>query len=491
MSNNAESMRSSGSPDYWFLFRMDGTVSRSRYTSVGFSLAILKYAFEAAAIGLLTRRFYTPIDFLSPLLSTRATFTEGAPQWLGIALVLWTVPFVWVAVAMSVRRCRNAGYTPWLALLILVPAVNYLTMLVLAGLDGPPEPDSEEARQDRELADIWKPPTVDSMPDIDVSGSSGTTAQESSGWLAAIAGAAAGATYAMFSVLLTIYVLDSYGAALFFGTPIVAGAVSGFIFNNPVRRTLGQTLLQSTAMMLGCCCGFLLVGLEGVICIFMAMPIMVPLAIMGAVVGRSIAAGTTRPKREANRMLWCLAGLPMLASVERLVVPEPTYAVSTTIDIQASPSEVWEQVIAFPEITEPPAWFFRTGIASPLRARIDGSGVGAIRHCEFTTGTFVEPITVWDENHRLAFDVTEQPHPMFELTPYRHIHPPHLDTSFRSTRGEFLLEPLSDGGTRLTGTTWYVLQMHPQAYWTLWSDQLIHQIHLRVLKHIRSVAESR
>lgn len=121
--------------------------------------------------------------------------------------------------------------------------------------------------------------------------------------------------------------------------------------------------------------------------------------------------------------------------------------------------------------------------------RIDGSGVGATRYCEFTTGTFVEPVTVWDENRRLAFDVSEQPEPMFELTPYRHIHPPHLSGSFRSTQGEFLLEPLPNRSTRLTGTTWYVLEMYPQTYWTLWSDELVHQIHLRVLNHIRNEAE--
>ena len=220
----------------------------------------------------------------------------------------------------------------------------------------------------------------------------------------------------------------------------------------------------------------------------MAVPILLPITLMGATVGRSIAIETLHPQRESQGMMWCIAGLPLLAAMEGLIAPNPTFAVRTAIDIQAAPEIVWQTVIAFPEITDTPAWFFRSGIAAPLRARISGSGVGAIRYCEFTTGTFVEPITVWDENRRLAFDVTDQPDPMFELTPYRHIHPPHLDGVFRSTRGEFRLEPLPGGATRLIGTTWYVLEMHPQSYWTLWSDALVHQIHLRVLNHIRSRA---
>lgn len=79
---------------------------------------------------------------------------------------------------------------------------------------------------------------------------------------------------------------------------------------------------------------------------------------------------------------------------------------------------------------------------------------------------------------------------MFELTPYRHIHPPHLKGSFRSTRGEFVLEPLAEGGTRLVGTTWYTLDIAPHAYWHHWTDAIVHRIHLRVLEHIKQVAES-
>jgi hypothetical protein len=44
----------------------------------------------------------------------------------------------------------------------------------------------------------------------------------------------------------------------------------------------------------------------------------------------------------------------------------------------------------------PPGWLYAAGVAYPLRARIHGEGVGAVRHCEFTTGAFVEPITAWE-----------------------------------------------------------------------------------------------
>ena len=49
----------------------------------------------------------------------------------------------------------------------------------------------------------------------------------------------------------------------------------------------------------------------------------------------------------------------------------------------------------------------------------------------------------------------------------------------------FTAPALPGGRTHLEGTTWYALKIHPAAYWHLWSDLLIHQIHGRVLEHIK------
>ena len=112
-----------------------------------------------------------------------------------------------------------------------------------------------------------------------------------------------------------------------------------------------------------------------------------------------------------------------------------------------------------------------------------------MRHCTFNTGAFVEPITVWDAPRRLAFSVRSQPPPMKELSPYGDVHPPHLDGFLRSRRGEFRLTRLPGGRTLLEGTTWYENRMWPAAYWRAWSDTLIHEIHLRVLRHVRTLSE--
>ena len=107
----------------------------------------------------------------------------------------------------------------------------------------------------------------------------------------------------------------------------------------------------------------------------------------------------------------------------------------------------------------------------------------------FSTGPFVEPITVWDPPRRLSFDVRSQPAPMHEWSPYGRIQPKHLHGYLVSKRGQFRLTRLANGPTLLEGVTWYQHGLWPAEYWKWWSDAIIHRIHLRVLNHVRMLAE--
>jgi hypothetical protein len=226
-------------------------------------------------------------------------------------------------------------------------------------------------------------------------------------------------------------------------------------------------------------------------CIAMLLPLALPLAAFGGIFGFLV-----------QRRRWIQSGAPAFISALILLAPgvewtehviapvPPVFVVRSSIDIQAPPERVWRQVVAFTEIPPPTEWMFRVGIAYPIRAETLGSGPGAERHCVFSTGAFVEPIEVWDEPNRLKFSVETNPAPMNEWTPYSHIDPPHLHGFFVSNGGQFLRTPMSNGGTHLEGTTWYRHTLWPAAYWKLWSDAIIHKIHMRVLRHIRDEVEN-
>ena len=236
--------------------------------------------------------------------------------------------------------------------------------------------------------------------------------------------------------------------------------------------------------------GTMVAAIEGAICIAMAAPLWFALAIIGTWVGWGMQSKRWRTHMNVKTLLLFVLTVPLLMGAEfNANLTAPLLRVTSSLDIQAPPAQVWKYVIAFSELPPPQEWIFKAGVAYPMRAAIHGHGAGAVRHCIFSTGPFVEPIHVWDAPHLLRFGVTANPSPMQELSVYKHLDPPHLHGYLVSKEGQFRLIPLPGGGTRLEGTTWYEHHLWPSHYWQLWSDYIIHQIHLRVLKHIKALAE--
>src|SRR5690242_18924849 len=105
---------------------------------------------------------------------------------------------------------------------------------------------------------------------------------------------------------------------------------------------------------------------------------------------------------------------------ESIASPQPPLmAVRTAVALDAPPATVWRHVVSFSDLPAPVEWIFSTVSAYPVRASIADSGPGAVRHCEFSTGPFVEPSQVWVEPRLLQFSVTRNPAPMEEWTPYK------------------------------------------------------------------------
>lgn len=270
-----------------------------------------------------------------------------------------------------------------------------------------------------------------------------------------------------------------YGIVLFGLAPVLIGAVCAW-WLKPVSAGQGASI-GAVAVLVS---GFMLLAfhLEGAVCIAMSLLLVVPI---GAVGGWLAWAGqNSRHQSFALLVLIPVSGYALDGNAR-----PPLFEVRSSVEIHASPEQVWKRVVSFPELAEPDEWYFRAGIAYPQRARIEGSGPGAVRYCEFSTGPFVEPIETWDEPRLLRFRVTENPAPMREWSPYGKLEPKHLHGYMISKQGQFRLTELPAGRTLLEGTTWYQHGLWPSQYWRVWSDAVIHRIHLRVLNHIKALAE--
>jgi hypothetical protein len=283
--------------------------------------------------------------------------------------------------------------------------------------------------------------------------------------------------------------LRNYGWGLFVALPFAMGLVSVLIYAGPKKRSFGSCMLVAILPILFAGLCLFVMAAEGAICLIMAAPIGLVLALFGGIVGYIIVGNRGAPINPDVMML-VLVSVPFTMGMEkRADEAPPLLSVTTSVVINAPPEEVWPNVVSFSPIPLQRDWILHTGVAYPTQARIVGTGVGAVRHCIFTTGEFIEPIEVWDEPRRLRFSVADQPEPMEELSPYPHLKTPHLHGYLQSHEGELRLTALPGGKTLLEGTTWYTDRIWPSQYWQAWSDLMIHHIHLRVLNHIKNLSE--
>lgn len=445
-----------------------GTMGRRDYVLWGCVLFAVKYNLDRFVAAACFGRPWLPWSYLTDGARPNPPPGDDGPR-LALVLLLLSLPFIFWGITMTLRRLRDAGWSPTLLVLFFVPFVNLLffAFLCLQPTREPPVPGTPPLRWWQRLLPM------------------------ESTLMAAVLGT-------LFSVLLGLSLslfgatfLKNYGWGLFVGTPFMMGFF-GAIFHSLNRpRTWPECALIAVVSVLLVSLLLIVLAVEGLFCLVMAAPIGMALAILGATAGWILQLERWSHRLDQVRLyaaVWVLAPALMTVESRRPAAP-PLFAATTVCEIAAPPATVWRHVVSFGDLPPPTEIIFLAGIAYPVRARLDGQGVGAVRYCEFSTGPFVEPITAWDENRRLAFDVRTQPHPMREWSPYHQVEPAHLEGFFRSKRGEFRLTELPGGRTRLEGTTWYEQAIWPQAYWKPWSDHLVHAIHRRVLEHIKTGAE--
>jgi uncharacterized membrane protein YhaH (DUF805 family) len=433
------------------LYKLEGTIAPAEYFVVGVLAFGIKYAIDWSIASFVFGRAWSPLSYWH--LVRLGDHSTLSPLMLFVLLVI-SLPFLWLGMAMTLLRLRDVSWSAGWASLFFVPVVNVILFAVLCV--APSRPNVVR----RDLSGLLE-----------------------SALFAVVACAALG--IAGFG--LATHVLVTYGLGLFIGVPFTVGYLSAYIHR---RRypTAGVQIYLVALFSTGLLGGLLLAfASEGLLCLLMSLPLALVVAMLGAYLG-SRSAG--RPERRTDA-----PGYAMVALLPLLLVSEaasrreaPIYRVDTSIIVNAPAERVWANVVSFSEIKGEPEWYFRAGIAYPLRARISGHGRGAVRYCEFTTGAFVEPIEIWEEPHLLRFTVTSIPAPMHELSPYE-FDAPHLHGFLVSERGQFLLRRLPGDKTLVTGTTWYRHHLWPAAYWRFWSDAIIHRIHLRVLRHVKELSD--
>ena len=123
----------------------------------------------------------------------------------------------------------------------------------------------------------------------------------------------------------------------------------------------------------------------------------------------------------------------------------------SSIIIQASPEEIWDEMIEFDDVKGPKPLLMRMGLPVPLSCSVRGSGVGSERICRFSSGFIRERVSRWNAPYQLEFDVEEV------QLPGRHW------LGFQ--RATYSLERRDTGSTKVTRTTTVTSSLRPAFYW--------------------------
>lgn len=445
------------------LVTWSGSLTRAEYLSWGCLLFAIKYNLDRIVAASFDRTWYLTDYFLQvDRLAVEPRVTDDAVFYL--TLLATSIPFIWCGTVLCTKRLRNAGISAWLVIFFFVPFINFILFVVLSAL---PERATTEDRQSFIARLVPKSKVGSALFSIGV--------------VSLIALSLTG---------LIVQYWNDYGWSVFVGIPFLIGFASVLLYGYHRKLSYGEALGVTVVAVLLFSAIIFVLAMEGLICLAMALPILLCVAFIGGTIGYAIH--TQRNQRATLNLINIPILTVLLTGVAEhyYLEPPPVVHVETSVVINASKQQVWDQLVTFDTLEKPQELLFKSGIAYPIQATIDGRGVGAVRKCTFTTGSFIEPITIWNEPHLLEFSVLDQPPPMMELSFYEDLEIAHLDNYFKSVKGQFKLEEMSDGRTLLTGTTWYHHAIWPSVYWKLWSDRILHKIHYRVLHHIQKKAES-
>lgn len=255
--------------------------------------------------------------------------------------------------------------------------------------------------------------------------------------------------------------------------PFIVGVVAAWFWRR-LGRSIAISFLDALWTFLVSLALAAVVMREGVVCLVIASPLLYVFVLTGILLGRLwFRASDSRLRLTIFPLLALLTlGETMYRSAEQAVVTDQ-------ILIHATPDKVWPHVLAFSEIPDAPDyWIFRLGLPYPTQTTNGGNFVGADRQCMFSDGIVIkERVAEFVPQQKLTFDIIEQPtHP----EAYGHI---------TLHRGRFVLRDNRDGTTTLFGSSWYTLHVRPRWYFDLWTRDMTRAVHLRVMNHVRRLAE--
>lgn len=279
-----------------------------------------------------------------------------------------------------------------------------------------------------------------------------------------------------------------------FGSP---GLILGFFSQRRPYRN--ATILLAIAYGL-----FVALFREGVVCLLFALPVFSSILYSTTFVGHAFFRWRFTRKTKAGLSILAIliqGGWTVHSNLHYDPVHHPWHEVCSSIAIAAPPATVFD-VLTKHEIVLHGPWpaVLRTGLPVPQSMRVVTPGPGGAMQFVFNHGAARARIVGWEQDRLLAFqldDIVLRDLPFHRtrlsaMNPDDHygLKTERITDWLTFGKLEFRLEPLADGGTRLTRVTRYQRHLFPTVYFQPLQEYVMTVGAERLLAQLRASAES-
>jgi hypothetical protein len=285
-------------------------------------------------------------------------------------------------------------------------------------------------------------------------------------------------TFLSLGFLLLHNGLFGYGISFFVFLPFIIGYLLGG------SRTKKISLLGFGFSFVVFCLLLLQGGLEGMVCILMAMPlILISLAIGMAL--KSIFSSTKRAAKnkggdesilddqilKSSILPFCM--LVMVGFTEKQLTKnnKEVIEVRSEIILPYSPMQVYNAIKTVDTLDAEKPFLMRLDLPVPQKCILEAEEVGAIRTCYFEGGTITEQVTELEKGKILRMDVLD-----YQLTGRTWL-------GFREAIYTF--EELADGTCKMARITTYTSELYPRVYWEPLERLGVEQEHEYVFRNLQ------
>lgn len=281
-----------------------------------------------------------------------------------------------------------------------------------------------------------------------------------------------------------------YGVTMFFTIPVSIGFIIGYVkfFKKIGLMNVLKTILK-IVLGLGIFSLILIgAGVEGAICIIMAIPFIGFAMFAGFTIGFSI--GVLDEKRHTGSVIVFILFINPASYIFDSYTKPIEETITTEMIVNSSNEKVWKRLNTQINFNKPDFILFEKGVSYPKNIKLVNENGKLGYSCQTNNDQLQLNINEFIENKKVKFSLENQTVPMKEITPYKDIDAKHLHDYFIVKYGEITLDKLSENKTKVVAKTKYSYKIAPIWYWKKWSGYIIDKMQSHVLQSIKTQSEN-